>query len=292
MSNILITGCSSGFGRLSALDLARRGERVFATMRNPQTSDLAEVAEREGLPLSVHRLGVGDTSEVQNTVDEIAALAGGIDVLVNNAGYTLHGPLEILSDEEIHRSLDTNVVGVLRMVRVVAPIMRRQGAGRIVNISSLSGLVGAPYEGAYSAAKHAVEAISEALSFELAPAGIKVYVVAPGACETGFIANAVDAAGFGPGHPLHDEHERFWEAAAKLTGGERADPQPVIDAIRRASVEPDPPFRQLVGADVEMAFAMKQDLGLDDPGPVMRQVLELPLPTHTDSLIQKDSAHE
>lgn len=265
MSNVLITGCSRGFGHLAALDLARRGERVFATLRTPEKDGgLAATAAAESLPLTVHRLDVTDTASVRAAVAEIHDLSGMVDVLVNNAGYALRGPLDVLSDEEIGRQLDTNVTGVLRMVREVAPLMRKQGHGRIVNISSSSGLTPIPYEGAYSASKHAVEALSQALAFELAPDGIQVRIIEPGAYETGFVDNSAVAAAFDAHHPLWDEYHRFWEAAAGFTGGTRSEPQAVVEAIRRAVQDIDAPFRQVVGEDAEAIVGLGQQLGLDD----------------------------
>jgi NAD(P)-dependent dehydrogenase (short-subunit alcohol dehydrogenase family) len=277
MANILITGCSSGFGYLSALDLARRGERVFATMRNlVRGQALTKIAISERLALTTHTLDVTDPMSVRRCVAEVLELGGKIDVLVNNAGYAQRGPIETLSDEEIHRQFDTNVTGIMRMVRTVVPHMRARNAGTIINLSSLSGLTGVPYEGAYSASKHAVEAISQALRFELAATSIRVLLIEPGAFETGFVNNAPVAADFNAAHPLWDEYQRFWSAAAQLTGGSRADPQAVVDAIRRAVIDPETPFRQLVGADVEFAVSLQEAAGLADLGPTIREILHLP----------------
>ncbi len=277
-TRVVITGCGSGFGRLSALDLARRGARVFATVRNPsRAADLALVALEEELPLSVHLLDVRMTSSVSSAIEEIVA-DGPIDVLVNNAGYALRGPLETLSDEEISTQFDTNVTGILRMVREVVPHMRSRGRGTIVNVSSLSGMVGIPFEGAYSASKHAVESISESLSFELAPAGIRVLLIEPGAYETGFVDNTIEAIGFTSDHPSWTEYHSFWDAAAGLTGGERSDPAAVVAAIRRAVLDSEAPFRQLVGDDAEFVVNQKLDARTDDFAPVIRSVLGLPLP--------------
>lgn len=275
MANILITGASSGFGYLSALDLARSGERIFATMRNPPASDLADIAGREGLPLTVHRLDVRDPGSVDGAVTEIIARAGFIDVLINNAGYAQRGPLETLSDQEIHAQFDTNVTGVLRTVRAVVPQMRARGSGRIVNVSSSSGLTAIPFEGIYSASKHAVEAISQVLRYELGPAGISVLVIEPGAFETGFVTSAPVAAGFTGDHVLRDEFDRFWAAAAQLTGGHRSDPQAVVTALRRAALDPDAPFRQVVGQDAELIVSGGQQAGLDDTSPLIRSALGL-----------------
>lgn len=277
MTHILITGCSSGFGYLAALDLARRGNRVFATMRNPERgAQLVDVASRERLALTVHPLDVTDTASVDRAVAEIIELGGKIDVLINNAGYALRGPIECISDEEAHRQFDTNVVGVLRLIRAVIPHMRARAAGTVINMSSLSGLVGIPYEGLYSASKHAVEAMTDALRFELTGTGVRVLLIEPGAFETGFVGNTSEAANFGPEHPLWEEYQAFWIAAAEMTGGTRSDPVAVVDAIHRAISDSAAPYRQLVGADAQHAVELKRSAGLADIGPVIRETLQLP----------------
>jgi len=148
VSNVLITGCSSGFGALTAFALARRGDRVFATVRRPDAERAPrERADAEGLELSVHLLDVTDADAVERSVAQVAEL-GDIDVLVNNAGFAFRGPVESLADDEMLRQFDANVFGVVRMVRAVVPIMRVQGSGLIINLSSIAGLVGIPFEGA------------------------------------------------------------------------------------------------------------------------------------------------
>lgn len=247
---ILITGCSSGFGRLAALTLARRGDRVFATLRDldsPGAKLLREAAETEQLPLTVHRLDVTDPASVAAAVDEMRQDGGRIDVLVNNAGFAYRGPIDALADEELRQQFDTNVIGVARMVRAVLPAMREQGAGTIVNVSSVMGAVTYPFEGAYSASKHALDAMSEAMRFELAPYGIKVFVVAPGVFATSFGANAKLGARFGAEHPLRAQYD---DAVAKFFASfEAGDPAEVVAAIADAIDRPDGPFHRFVGAE-------------------------------------------
>ncbi len=141
MSTILITGASSGFGQLTAVALARRGDRVFATMRNLNKAEaLTDAVRAEDLALSVHQLDITDPVSVTRAVAEISEATDRIDVLINNAGVGLRGPVETLADDELHAQLDTNVLGAVRMIRAVVPIMRQQGAGTIVNLSSMAGL--------------------------------------------------------------------------------------------------------------------------------------------------------
>ena len=260
MSNILITGCSSGFGELTALALARRGDRVFATVRRPDAERaLRGRSEAEKLELSVHLLDVTDANAVERTVAEVADL-GPVDVLVNNAGFAFRGPVESLADDEMLRQFDTNVFGVVRMVRAVVPSMRARGRGTIINLSSVTGLVGVPFEGAYAASKHAVEGLSEALRFELADAGISVMLIEPGAYETGFVPNTAEARAFTPEHPGRPAYERFAQALQDgVHAAGRANPQEVVDAILDAVDHPDGPFRRTVGHDAELVARLKRE---------------------------------
>ncbi|GAB3427154.1 SDR family oxidoreductase [Flindersiella endophytica] len=257
---VLITGCSSGFGQLTALTLARRGDQVFATLRDlnsPGAKLLRDAAETERLPLTVHRLDVTDPSSVQAVVDEM----GRIDVLVNNAGFAYRAPIDALTDEELRQQFDTNVIGVARMVRAVLPAMREQGAGTIVNLSSVVGTVTIPFDGAYSASKHALEAITKAMRFELAPYGIKVFVVAPGVFATSFGENAKLGSEFGAEHPLR---ARYDEAVEKYFASfEAGDPADVVAAIADAIDRPDGPFHRFVGAEADQVVGLYQQHDYD-----------------------------
>jgi len=266
MANVLITGSSSGFGYLTALELARHGHRVFATMRNPAASpQLAEIAGAEELQLSLHTLDVDDSASVQRAVDEIADRAETIDVLVNNAGFGVRGPVETLSDEELHAQFETNVFGVVRMIRAVVPAMRQRGNGTIINVSSLAGLAGVPFEGAYGASKHALEAISEALRFELRTAGIRVLLIEPGAYDTGWWEHSRQTQAFDPNHVLRAEHDRFWQAIdGTLRSDGRADPQEIAEAIQTAITDPNTPFRTVLGADAQLIIGLKRQNSFED----------------------------
>ncbi len=266
MPNVLITGCSSGFGELTALALARRGDRVYATVRRPDAAaHLVKLAAEEGLALSVHQLDVTDASSVERAVAEVTAEGSGIDVLINNAGMLVRGPVETLADEELTRQFNTNVFGVVRMVRAVVPLMRAQGSGTIINLSSVAGLVGVPFEGAYAASKHALEGLSEALRFELAGAGIRVLIIEPGAYETAFTANATEARAFDAEHPQRATYDAFGAALdGTLHAGGRADPGEVTEAILDAIDHPDGPFRRLVGSDAKLICDLKRENSFED----------------------------
>ena len=185
---ILITGTSSGFGRLGAELFARRGAKVFATMRGlprPEAEELRKLARDEKLDLTVLALDVLDEDQVNRAVAEAEKLAGrGLDVVVNNAGIGITGPVEVQDMEATRLAFDTNVFGYHRVARAALPGMRARKSGLIVAISSQLGRVIAPFAGHYSATKFAVEAMFEQLAYELAPHGIEVSIVEPGGYPT------------------------------------------------------------------------------------------------------------
>ena len=191
---VLITGASRGFGAAAARECATRGNFVAATMRNPARDGeavRAERAEREER-IEAFSLDVTDAESVATAIAAVRDRFGRIDVLVNNAGYGLYGPLEDLSEEEAKRQLDTNFVGQWRMLQAVLPLMRKQRSGKVVNVSSLSGQVPRPLRGMYAASKHAVEAMSEALADEVAPFGIQVTILQPGQYRSDWQTRGLD----------------------------------------------------------------------------------------------------
>jgi NAD(P)-dependent dehydrogenase (short-subunit alcohol dehydrogenase family) len=185
---VLITGAASGIGRATAELIAARGHRVFGGVRAPAaTRPLAGV---ELVPLDVR-----DEASAKACVDEVRGRAGRIDVLINNAGVNLVGAVEETSISQAQALFDTNVIGVLRMVRAVLPDMRRQGAGLIVNISSILGLIPAPYMGVYSSTKHALEGLSDSLDHEVRTFGVRVVLIEPHYIKTNLDASAAQAEG-------------------------------------------------------------------------------------------------
>ncbi len=190
---VLITGASRGFGGEAARRIAARGNTVIATMRNPERDGPAIVAGLEERITPV-RLDVTDTGAVERVVGETLARFGRIDTLINNAGYGLYGPIEELSEEQVWRQVDTNVLGQWRLAKAVLPAMRAQGAGKIVNVSSLAGRVPGAWLGMYAAVKHAVEGMSEALRFEVGHAGVQVCVLEPGMYVSDWQTGSLDVA--------------------------------------------------------------------------------------------------
>jgi NAD(P)-dependent dehydrogenase (short-subunit alcohol dehydrogenase family) len=197
---VLITGSSTGFGRLFADTLARKGHAVFATMRDPggrnakNAAEIRVLAERDSLPIYVLELDVTDDASVERAVDAVLAKAGRIDVAINNAGYYVSGLAEATTTEQAQRLMDTNFFGPVRVNRAVLPHMRRQRSGVLMHISSGAGRVVLPSGGLYCASKFALEALAESYHYELAAQGIESVIVEPGPYETPVFGNTVTAA--------------------------------------------------------------------------------------------------
>ena len=178
---VLITGATDGLGKAAALLLAERDYRVFAAGRSPEKcAQLDARARQQRLPLETLEMDVCDDGSVQSAVASVYQKAGPIDVLINNAGYVQVGAVEDLSMEDWRRQFETNFFGVIRVTQAVLPRMRERRKGRILMMSSVSGFVTPPTQGAYSASKHAIEALSNALRHELYPFGIHTILIQPG----------------------------------------------------------------------------------------------------------------
>ena len=275
MANVLITGCSSGFGLLAALEFARRGDTVFASMRTVSKSgSLEEAAAAEGLKVTVIALDVTDDASVRAGVDAVVADAGTIDVLVNNAGIEMNGAVHLISDEEARWQLDTNVLGPLRTMRAVVPIMVHQGGGTIVNVSSVAGVVAVPYGGMYSASKHALEAMTEAMHYELSHRSIRFALIEPGQFTTEFANNSQMAAGMATDADATQRRDRFRESmGGLLPAGPPPDPQAVANAIVDAAQARAPKLRVPVGADAELVTAARASMDFESFEQAMRQTL-------------------
>lgn len=190
-SVVLITGASRGFGAAAARECAARGNLVAATMRNPERDGEAVRGGFEDR-IAAFTLDVTDPRSVGAAVEAVRARFGRIDVLVNNAGYGLYGPLEDLSEDECRRQFDTNLLGPWRLQQAVLPAMREQGWGKVVNVSSLSGQVPRALKGMYAASKFSLEAMSEALADEVAPFGVQVTILQPGLYQSDWQKSALD----------------------------------------------------------------------------------------------------
>jgi len=239
----LVTGASSGFGRAIASALHERGYRVFGTSRNP-------AGAAGGTGQALLELDVDSDASVASCVAQVADRAGRIDVLVNNAGFGHAGALEDTNLDEARRQFETNFFGMHRVCRAVLPHMRARRAGRIVNLSSLAGLVTVPFQGMYCASKHAVEAYTQALRMEVKPFGIHVAMIEPGDYATGFTAGrrlATAAAGDSP------YAERCQRAVRKMAEDEATttDLSPVVRAVLAAVESRRPRLRYPVASPTQ-----------------------------------------
>lgn len=188
----VVTGSSTGIGFETCLVLAKNGYLTYATMRDLKKSERIErIAHDKNLQIKIIEMDVNKDDSVKNAIEKIIDENGQIDILVNNAGYGLFGALEDLSVSEIKNQFETNVFGIIRVTQNVLPIMRRQTNGVIVNISSIAGLVGIPSQSVYVSTKFAVEGLSESLSFELEPFGIKIILIEPGEINTKFAQSLI-----------------------------------------------------------------------------------------------------
>ena len=187
----VITGSSSGIGFETSLLLARKGFYTYATMRNLNKSQkINDIAQNENLPLKVLQLDVTDDKSVKDAFRQVQDEKARIDVLVNNAGYDVMGAVEDLSIDEFKSQFETNFFGVIRVTKEVIPIMRNQGGGNIINISSVGGRIGIPLNTAYISSKFALEGLSESMRYELEQFGIDVILIEPGAVKSNFFENA------------------------------------------------------------------------------------------------------
>jgi NAD(P)-dependent dehydrogenase (short-subunit alcohol dehydrogenase family) len=251
---IFITGASSGIGKATAHYFHDRGWNVVATLRNPtQAGDLADLPG-----VLVTRLDVTDGSSIAAAVDAAHARFGGIDVLLNNAGYGAYGPLEAFDMEGIRRQFDTNVIGLLEVTKAVLPSMRAQGKGVIVNISSIGGRMTFPLGSLYHGTKFAVEGLSEALHYELEPLGIRVKIVEPGMIATDFSGRSFD---FRQTPELTDYQPVVDKLFAVLGSPEMAatasPPSVVSEAIWAAVTDATPRLRYTAGADAAAYMAAR-----------------------------------
>lgn len=188
----VVTGSSTGIGFETSLLLARNGFYTYATMRDTRKSDKIEkIANNEKLPLEVLPLDVNNDDSVRNAIHKILDEKKKIDILINNAGYGLFGALEDISIEEVKKQFDTNLFGAIRTIKEILPTMRKQRNGIIINVTSIAGIVGVPAECIYVSTKFALEGLSESISYELKPYGIKVILVAPGVINTNFVPNII-----------------------------------------------------------------------------------------------------
>jgi len=264
MAVALITGCSAGIGKLSALEFARRRYRVYASMRTLENAGyLRAEAQAERLAIETIQLDVTDTASVKDAVAEILERESRIDILVNNAGFGAAGPVEDYDENDIRHVFETNFFGAVRVTRAVLPAMRAQRSGTIVMVSSISGLRTFPFMAVYSASKFALEAISNGLRYELRPFGIRVALVEPGNFRTRAgtnmyypkrLRNGVKGLTRDPLYAQIIEHRI--KTGAELALGDAND---VARVIVDAAADKKPNARYLVGGDARELAALSPE---------------------------------
>jgi NAD(P)-dependent dehydrogenase (short-subunit alcohol dehydrogenase family) len=221
-------------------------------MRNLKKSDkIKALADKERLPISVVQLDVIDETSVRNAIQSIITETGKIDVLVNNAGYGLSGALEELTIDEIKTQFETNFYGLIRTTQAVLPIMRKQKSGVVVNISSGAGRFGYPSGSAYVSTKFAVEGLSESISYELEPFGIKVVLIEPGFVKTDFDRATISSKKSQDPHSPYLQMMKKIDAASSMMAQNGCSPELVASAVLEAVTSSSPNLRYLVGKDVE-----------------------------------------
>jgi len=258
MSVVLVTGSSSGIGLATALHFGRLGDEVYAGVRNLSTAtELAGAIEAEKLAIRPITLDVDDPVSVTRAVGEVLARSGRVDVLVNNAGMGGGGPIEDVPVDWVKSLFETNYLGAIRMIQAILPGMRERRSGAIVNVSSIAGRLAIAGHGHYSAVKHALEAISEALAQEVHAFGIRVAIVEPGVVVTPIFTKARRFADPGSPYAVHVHRLLLFYQMQMKTPSQPAD---VARVIHEAVTAKEPRLRYLVGDDAERLVAGRQRL--------------------------------
>ena len=263
----MVTGSSSGIGFETSLGLARNGFYTFASMRDVSKGNkIKELAKKENLPIDIIELDVDKEDSIKNAVKTIIEKKQRIDVLVNNAGWGLWGSVEDVSVNEFKAQFETNFFSVIRIIQEVAPIMREQKSGHIINISSIAGRIGFPISPAYISSKFALEGLSESLRFELMPFGVNVIIIEPGMIKTNFF----EPMKLGKKAENTDAYKNITEkvlSGVKMMAQMATDPKEVSNTIIQAIKEEKPLPRYIVGNDALMfleAKKMKTDIEFEN----------------------------
>ena len=257
---VLVTGCSSGMGYAACLVFARNNFATYGSVRDLSKAErIQEITNKEKLPLKIIRLDVNEDESIRIAIQKIIADSGRIDILINNAGYGMFGPIEEISIKEIKEQFETNFFGTIRLIKAIVPIMRKQRNGTIVNISSMVGRFGVPLNAAYVSSKFALEGLSESISFELDEFGIKVILVEPGVIQTDFFQNLKIKGNDtkSPYYKLMDKRIAFLKAAMKNSVSSS---DQVANTILHAVNSRDPDMRYIIGNDATNSIHMRNSL--------------------------------
>jgi len=253
----LVTGSSSGIGFETALALARENYFTFASMRNTDKAEkIQEIAKKENLNLGVIELDVDKEESIKSAVKKIQEQKGRIDVLVNNAGYGLFGCVEDITIDDLKAQFETNFFGVVRLIQEIAPSMRKQGSGIIVNVSSVAGRIGFPGTPAYISSKFALEGLSESMRYELSPFGIKTIIIEPGVIKTNFFSS-MKVTEAKQDSPYKEITEKVMNGV-KMMSEMGTPPDEVAKTIVNAIKTEDPLPRYIVGSDASMFLEAKK----------------------------------
>jgi len=251
---IFITGSSSGLGRATAKLFASKGWKVIATMRSPdKETELNKLANVVLLPLDVT-----DPQQIKTAVDKALA-AGGVDVVFNNAGYGLAGPLEALTDEQIVRMVDTNMMGAIRTTKAFIPYFREKGAGLFINTTSIGGLITVPFNSLYHATKWALEGWSESMAFELNQFGIGLKTVEPGGMKTDFFSRSFETG-------RHQAYDKLVDKVMSVITDPKqmetySSPEQIAEVVYEAATDGKDQLRYIAGGDARATYAMRLQMG-------------------------------
>lgn len=259
MSNVIfITGASSGIGKAAAKLFAQRGWNVAATMRHPENE--TELTQYPSIKL--YTLDVTQPASVETAVKQVLADWPRIDVLLNNAGYGLFGPLETVTEDKIMEQFQTNLFGAMRTIQALLPQFREAGQGTIINVTSIGGLVGLPFNSIYHATKFGLDGLSESLNYELRPFGIRVKVVAPGGVATDFATRSLKRTM--DGSSAYDELIQKVFAAFEKRGGQYSTGEQIAEVIYEAATDGTDRLRYLAGEDAKNLYEQWQAMNNED----------------------------
>ena len=263
----LVTGSSSGIGFETSLALARNGFHTFATMRDlGKDEKIKQIIEKEDLSIEILELDVDSEESVNSAINMVMEKKGQIDVLINNAGYGMWGTVEDVSIDEFKEQFETNFFAIIRLIHKIAPIMRNQGSGNIVNVSSVAGRIGFPVSPAYISSKFALEGLSESLRFELMPFGVNVIIIEPGVIKTNFF-DSMKLAEKAQRDSTYKEITEKVISGVKMMAEMGTHPKEVADMIIKAINDEKPLPRYVVGNDAMMfleARKMKTDVEFEN----------------------------
>ncbi len=255
----IVTGTSSGIGFEAALALAREEYYTYATMRDTTKSDkIKELGKKENLKIDILELDVDDENSVKTAIKKILDEKERIDILVNNAGWGLWGCVEDVTVDEFKAQFDTNFFSIIKLIQEVGPTMRKQGSGKIINVSSVAGRIGFPASPAYISSKFALEGLSESLRLEMSPFGVDVIIIEPGVIKTNFL-NPVRLSKNSETDTAYSDITNKVVSGVKMMAEMGTHPKEVADTIVKAVKDEKPIPRYIVGNDASMFLEARKN---------------------------------